>query len=744
MENRLRTFGTTSGAGADLFNLLKMPIPTDKSLAQVPEQWRHFTEYEFGSIYQLFREPHRLASQRRIEQPNKSTSVEDIVAFTQLYTPEWVVDFLLDCALPNDKCADARVIDPSCGAGHFLLKAFDRISAARSPRESMKEAALSALKQVSGCDIDELGLFVCSLALYVNALKLLCIDELPPLNLALVLDCEETPLGSLNRNSNSDVLNRRYDAVVGNPPYLGRKLLNRALKEKLKLAYPNAYQDLCAAFIARGIELLKPDGRLAYITQSSFLYLPTYGPLRKHLIDEHHIHTVVETGPHVFPLQTGEKVSSILLVLQRGKATSRAESRFLDLTNVTDKENAVTNSEFVIRDQIGFHSFRKSAWNYKCPDVFLAIDQNAFRLAEHADIRQGLATTDNARFVRWWWQVPQNELGTRWFPYAKGSGGERWYAPLQSVVDWADAGSEIKKTVADSYPYLKGKTEWVVKNEQFYFKEGLTFSFVNTGNLAVRWLPPGSIFDVGGSALFTDDEETSLCLLAYLNSSFTATFAQLLNPTINIQVGDLKQLPFFDFSKKTKERLAAIAGDCIELKKQLWSFREVSWIDGPPKVLLEADPKRLLSNIESIVKTLETKEAEIDAIVLAEVTTIAGLRNDDKLQLQRSCNNSRSAAWERRHVAGTCSGSVFCDEEQLAAALVFASILTRSPLADAQRIWIESVVRKPFAEYLDKVFLMQHTKAHHNASRLRKRNSLDRGTDRGNLGLNQLFELVLP
>ncbi|HNB24985.1 MAG TPA: hypothetical protein PKZ32_21365, partial [Candidatus Melainabacteria bacterium] len=150
----------------------------------------------------------------------------------------------------------------------------------------------------------------------------------------------------------------------------------------------------------------------------------------------------------------------------------------------------------------------------------------------------------------------------------KGAGSKRWFSPVVHVVKWENNGQEIKDAVNQAYPYLKGKVHWVVKNEKYYFKEGLSFSFVNNANFAVRLLPAGCIFDVAASALFPTKIDR-YALLAYLNSSFAGKMAHLINPTINFQVGDVKRLPIIPFTESESEKLAQMARECTEATVQL-------------------------------------------------------------------------------------------------------------------------------------------------------------------------------
>lgn len=619
-----------------------------------------------GYLYQLRQLARRRELQGRVQQPNKQTCVDDLIAFTQLYTPNWVVKFLVESALEGTDRQSSTLIDPACGSGHFLLQA----------------AEMLPIENIFGYDIDETGLFIARLSLALQSGKMAN-------NLNLMPVAPEQ-LGSLAR----EAISCKFDAVVGNPPYIGRKLMDRELKEKLKQEYPTSHSDLCAAFLARGLELLKPGGKLAFITQSSLLVLPTYEDMRRSILREHTLCTVVELGPHVFPLVSGEKVNSVLLVIQQGKRDG-ARCNYLDLRDAEDKEQALQDGAWRQVDQRIFERYRACAFNFSCPPAYNVVRECSSTLGEEdVDVRQGLATTDNARFVRYWWQVPADEIGTRWFPYAKGSGSERWFAPIDTVVDWGADGAAIKQAVTESYPYLKGKTKWVVKNENYYFREGLTFSFVSSKNFAVRWLPPGCIFDVGGSSVFAPEH---WFLLAYLNSSFVAECARNLNPTINFQVGDVKELPFLEAIDKAA--LARLARECVSLKQAYCGLTwETAWREAPSE-FFEIAPHQLRERIDNIVGQLREREEEVDRLVLAAA---------------REINKSIDAPVNRQELRVP-------NDEGLAYLYTTAFLAQQKPFDPEIQNWIETVAGAPLNKYIGGAFAARHLRAFRGTPKLKIR-----------------------
>jgi hypothetical protein len=667
-------------APAAVRNALPFPSPADFAIAaqllnMPPHLVRTLDPCILSYLYQFFCAPQREAARRQLQSPGKKAGAEETISFTQLYTPTNVVDYLLSQTLAVGSGDCGSMIDPSCGAGTFLWRTFDLLLLQLVSAGWTKEAAADhILKNIlHGCDIDPIALWITCLGLAVRCrnhgiipssqLNLACVAPGAPASCGhpdkgapascrhpdkgAPASCRhrEPVLGTLSRDwPTPHLLDSRFDAVVGNPPYLGRKLLDRDLKDALRKSYPEAHHDLCSAFLLRGLELLKPSGRLGYITQSSMLYLPSYAKLRKRILTDYQLMSVVEAGPRVFPLQSGEKVCSMMLVIENSAPQPGVHASFSDLTDCTETSfpaelSCLDQSGRVLKlDPSRFLDQPNNAFNYRCPSALNIIRKESGKLSELADIRQGLATGDNKRFIKWWWQIDPVLLNNGFFPYVKGGGSERWYCPIETVIDWRDDGAAIKQSVSDRYAYLNGKTHWVVKNERFYFREGLTFSLVNTKQLSVRVLPPGCIFDVAGSALFTSAEDRAW-LLAYLNSSFCAASALMLNPTINYQVGDLKELPVVPFSPRTKDRLTYLSDECVRLKKGLYRFSETDKNVCLPD-LRELSFRSAWDQLDRERTLLGERETEIDELVLQEISQLFTLDREQRSSLTRLCERS--------------------------------------------------------------------------------------------------------
>ena len=237
---------------------------------------------------------------------------------------------------------------------------------------------------------------------------------------------------------------------------------------------------------------------------------------------------------------------------------------------------------------------------YWAKDNIITSFENGTSLNEISDIKQGLSTTDNKRFLRRWFEIDYNKLGVsfnnrkdakisnkKWFPYNKGGNYRKWYGNNEYVVNWKNDGEEIKNVVKEKYKnrsYAKDFDEkrweklievWVVKNSQYYFKTSLSWSEVSSSNISFRFFPNGFIFDSTGSSLFPNDIN-EFYLLGYLNSSINQYIVNLVSPNLHYTVGAISIIPII-FNTKLNEKIIKLVKENIRLCKNDWDEYEISW-----------------------------------------------------------------------------------------------------------------------------------------------------------------------
>lgn len=750
--------------GNDLFHALKQVLPANlRDVMVVPNivSWQKaglfyakhndddiFSEIaNLGFAYQIFGLAARKArALPALQRADKKISRQELIAFTQLYTPSWVVDFLVaNAILPNcpkekvsqrysqwlldkDRCDnkielnDLTVLDPACGAGQFLFSAFDLLLELHKQKDfSKEEAAKSILAQnIFGADIDEKALWVAGLGLLSQSLVAgnFIPDNL--LNLAWITvkdidkgskhTCENSDqkskaevsdssfLGSIDSRLSADhLLKGSYQIIVTNPPYLGRKCLSRELKTALKEQYPNSSADLSTAFFERCLKMLKPGGSYGVITQSSMLSIPSYQDLRNYLMVNYSTDIIVRCGPGVFPLCSGEKIDSILLVARAplDKTSKNIDIRtfLIDLTQEKYKSRqlrAVTNA--AARGDNEYVVYKDKSELRTSNDLFSKLSSNFYtriaaipKLGDIAEIRQGLATTDNARFVRYHFDVADELIGSEWVPYIKGAGGERFASNNPFVVKWGNKGKEIKEAVAKAYPYLKGKTAWVVKNEEFYFRPGLCFSFINKAGLAVRRLPAGAIFDVASSAIFAPAEEEDF-LLAYLNSTLVSILAKSINQTINLQVGDLKKIPVFPFPQTVKDKLSTLGRRAFEVKQKLLQLQKFDLVQDDVCSARGLDLlfDKYVTENRTLIEELESLQKTIDYEVPAGIKQLGILSDEEEKFFQNS----------RNYLSAKKSQPPAIDSKLFASKVLVALVAKLISHKDGERIVLASIAQE--------------------------------------------------
>lgn len=329
-----------------------------------------------------------------------------------------------------------------------------------------------------------------------------------------------------------DVVRQRYDAVLMNPPF-GEPVPET--KSSLKKAYPwvSGGVDLYAAFVGRGLELCKPSGYLGAITSRAGLFITTFEKWRRNVVLGNRLVVLADLG---YRVMHQAKVEAAAYVIGPGRPRTTDVATFARILKEADRAEALrevitsargtASDPRLFRVRIGdFDSIPGSPVAYWMTPPVRRLFTDLPRLEGNgAEARQGLATADDFRFVRAFWEVDPRRIarsrgetrnGMRWCPFAKGGQYSPFWADIHLVVDWQFDGQRVKQHVDRQYPYLKGKVEWVVKNQDYYFRPGLTWPSRTNSAMAVRVLPAGCIFSHKGPALFTND---AMLHLGWLNS----------------------------------------------------------------------------------------------------------------------------------------------------------------------------------------------------------------------------------
>lgn len=307
---------------------------------------------------------------------NIKITASNIPAATQLFTPHWIVKYMVENSLgrlwmlnnPNSKLKDymkyyieqdetqdfikvsspeeLTLFDPCCGSGHILTYAFDLLTKIYEEEGYNKSEIPSLIlkNNLFGCDIDKRAATLAAFALTMKARlyhrrffrknikpNVIELQEFGSSlfegiknfgSLWIEKDDEDFKSGIFSQNSSEynlqkKILTSHYHCVVTNPPYMGAKGMNKELKDFVKKNYPDSKSDLFACFIEKCLDLTKEKGYTAMITMQSWMFLSSFEKLRKKIISNHRIDTLVHLGPRAFEEIGGEVVQSVAFVLQK-------------------------------------------------------------------------------------------------------------------------------------------------------------------------------------------------------------------------------------------------------------------------------------------------------------------------------------------------------------------------------------------------------------------------------------------
>ena len=391
----------------------------------------------------------------------------------------------------------------------------------------------------------------------------------------------------------------RYTTLIANPPYLGMRKAKDPLKRYAKKFYKRGAPDLCTMFIERAASLAQLRGAIGMITMHAWMFLDSYRELRPWMLSTMSIDSMAHLGTRAFDSIGGEVVQTTAFAITN--ATSDVDRvgiylRLVDGRNEAEKDvvlrTVACEQKHDIRFEVSPATFAVIPGR---PIVYWASRQmlNAFEvgvpLGEVAPVRQGLATGDNERFLRQWFEVSADRSymqardredaqasGARWFPHNKGGEYRKWWGNQDYVVNWEDDGREIQSLVDPK----TGKQRSRPQNNDCYFRPCVSWSNVSSGEPSFRLYEASSIFSHVGQAAFPVESER-IKVLSYANSRVVTTVLETIAPGTHFEVGQVKNLPWIEpesFDSAGVERL-------IEIFRADWDARETSWDFARPPYL---------------------------------------------------------------------------------------------------------------------------------------------------------------
>lgn len=389
----------------------------------------------------------------------------------------------------------------------------------------------------------------------------------------------------------------RYTTMVANPPYQPEF---PTIKHFARHNYPDSYPDLCTMFIQRAASLVVRRGSIGMITMHSWMFLKSYQKLRPWMLSAVSLENMAHLGTRAFDSIGGEVVQTTAFTLTNLSAEGTHRSVYLRMTEGTSEaiKDSVLRRAARSEDDPRRYTARNSDFAripghpivYWASEGMLVAFEKGTPLAEVARPRQGLATADNERFLRQWFEVSSSRSylsatsredaeasGARWFPHNKGGSFRKWWGNQDYLVNWENDGHDIQE-YRDPHT---GKQRSRPQNIDCYFKPCVSWSNVSSGAPSFRLYNESFIFSHVGQALFPDTEHHP-AIMSFANSTVVTKILEAIAPGTHFEVGQIKTLPWIEpesFDPTPIERL-------IEIFRDDWDARETSWDFQRPPYLL--------------------------------------------------------------------------------------------------------------------------------------------------------------
>ncbi|WP_026834103.1 BREX-1 system adenine-specific DNA-methyltransferase PglX [Exiguobacterium undae] len=377
------------------------------------------------------------------------------------------------------------------------------------------------------------------------------------------------------------IMRNEYDVVVMNPPYMGSGKMSEEISDFLKKNYPNSKVDLFAAFMDNSFSL-KINGIRAMVTMESWMFLNSFIALRKNLLSSQTIIDMIHM-PYEGKGKTslGINFGTVSFICKNSYIESLSGIyqciRYNDIDEFgVPRLFPTKNDKYNIINQEKFNLIPDSRITYWATDEIISGFQNNDSIGDYLDGGNGMTTGVNEQYLRFWYEVEFTKIKfnaknaddainskMKWFPYIKGGAFNKWYGNLEYVINWENNGNEIRNN-----------NRSFLRNEKWYFKEGLSWSKVTSGKFSVRYTPSGCLFDVGGLSLFSKGDYDIKDFIGYLNSDIAENFISSLSQSMNYESGSIKSIPYIF---KKDEIVDEYISNVTAYSKYLWDKNETSW-----------------------------------------------------------------------------------------------------------------------------------------------------------------------
>ena len=402
-----------------------------------------------------------------------------------------------------------------------------------------------------------------------------------------------------------EVYQKSYDVILMNPPFGAPSTKS---KEYIDNNYPLTKNDVYAAFVERGLEKLVNRGMIGAITSRTGFFLKAFEEWREQILLKQSNplliadlgHGVLDTAMVETAAYTIEKNKDKYPILIVYRLLSEDDNKKGEvLKNSINKYNKnivkITNTN-------SFSLVPTSPFSYWISDdlrkkfiEFLPFEKN------YGEVRKGLGTCDDFRFLRLKWEVPVESINCicvsgfnesnvdslveqfitqtnskKWSYLLKGGEYSPFYSDVHLVVNWQNNGSEIRSFYTDD-----GKLKSRPQNRQYYFRPGLTWTRRTTSRFSIRILPLGVIFSDLSNIILPYNTNNNFTYMALFSSNVYYALMKLSlgaddAAARTYDIGIIQRLPVPKIEEKYSIKLCEMAYNATILKIGSLTYNETS------------------------------------------------------------------------------------------------------------------------------------------------------------------------
>ena len=409
----------------------------------------------------------------------------------------------------------------------------------------------------------------------------------------------------------AEALAQKYDVVVTNPPYMGSGGMGAKLTDFVKKSYPDSKSDMSTVCMEKSLSMCRKNGFMTMINIPVWMFLASYENFRNALLRDNTIINMIHPGRGIF----GSDFGTTTFVFRKSNPCGYigCYHRLFDAQGEV-KSNEEREKAFLDKkgqfyaDQLNFSKIPGNPVAYWVSDILMEAFAKEIFIGDICEPRVGMATANNDRFIRLWYEVGMDKIGLgmkcreeavnskkKWFPFAKGGEFRKWYGNNDYVVNWENDGIEIRNFKDEKTGRIRSHNY----NLDYIFQSAITWTVISSATTSFRFCPEGFLYSNSGYGMFFPHKNDIPAILGFLNTSVVMSILSVLSPTIGFESGYLRKIPYLS----TPDEVTAVVNECISIARADWDSFETSW---------DFKHHPLLRKVPTITEAFEQWQAECD------------------------------------------------------------------------------------------------------------------------------------